>query len=77
MVTYKLQESIRSKLFNHKKFVESFDIELFIQNEIILPGACENSLFMDPEHGHTLFGDLRIVHNSKLRKLTSKGPKYR
>ena len=77
MVTCKLQESTRFKLFNHKKFVESFGIELFIQNEIILPRACENSQYIDPENGHNLFGDQRIVHNNKLRKLTNKGPKYR
>ena len=77
MVTYKLQPPIRSKIFNHKKFVESLDIESFIQNETIIPCNCQNSQFKDPDHGHIITGDLRIVHNNKLRKLITKGPKYR
>ena len=32
---------------------------------------------MDPDHGHIITGDLRIVSNSALRKLLSKGPNYR
>ena len=60
MVTYKLQQTIRCKLFNHKKFVESFDINSFFQNETILPCYCESSPFIDPEHGHILTGALRI-----------------
>ena len=58
MVTYKLQQSIRSKLFNHEKFVESFNINTFIQNATILSCHCENSPFNDPEHGYVLIGDL-------------------
>ena len=33
--TYKLQQPIKCKLFNHKKFPESFDLNSFIQNETI------------------------------------------
>ena len=32
MVTYKLQEPTKSKLFNDKKFVEFCDINSFLQN---------------------------------------------
>ena len=32
---------------------------------------------MDQHHGHIVTGDLRIVTNGKLRKLLTKGPKYR
>ena len=77
MVTYKLQQSIRSKLFNHEKFVELFNINTFIQNATILSCHCENSPFNDPEHGHILIGDLWIVRYNKLRKLITKGHKYR
>ena len=38
---------------------------------------CENSEFCDPHHKHIVSGDLRIITNSKLRKLISKGPNYR
>ena len=77
MVTYKLQPPIRSKIFNHKQFVESLDINAFIQNEAIMPCNCEDSPYKDSEHGHIVTGDLRIVRNNKLRKLITKGPKYR
>ena len=41
------------------------------------PCSCENSPFKDSHHGHIVTGDLRLIGNSKLRKLFSKGPKYR
>ena len=77
MVTYRLQLPIRSKLFKHNKFVESFDINSIIQDETILPCHCENSMFVDLEYCHRLTGDLRFVRNNKLRKLITKGPEYR
>ena len=42
MVNYKLQPTLRSKLFNYAKFVESFDINYFIQDETIILSHCEN-----------------------------------
>ena len=38
---------------------------------------CSQSVFKDPVHNHVVTGDLRIIENSKLRKLLSKGPNYR
>ena len=35
------------------------------------------SPFTDPNHGYVLTGDIRIVQNSKLRKLLCKGLKYK
>ena len=47
-VAYKLQQPIRSKIFNHKAFVKSFDINSFIiQNETILSSHCKNPSFVD------------------------------
>ena len=40
MVTYKLQQLIRSKLFNYKQFVESFDVNFFTQDKTMLPCKC-------------------------------------
>ena len=54
MLTYKLQPPIRSKIFNYKKFVESLDINSFIQKETIIPCNCENSPYKDSEHGHII-----------------------
>ena len=39
--------------------------------------SCNESDFKDPDHGHVVTGDLRIVEDVKLRKLLSKGPNYR
>ena len=38
---------------------------------------CSNNSFTDPYHGHVVTGDLRLVENTKLRNLFSKGPNYR
>ena len=76
MVTYKLQEPTKSKLFNDKKFVEFCDINSFLQNESILPCQRENSPFIDPKHLHILTRDLQIVGNSNLKKLITNLPKY-
>ena len=77
MVTYKLQTPIRDKIFNHKTFVKSLDIDQFLLNRNSLPCQCEHSPYKDPNYGHILTGDLRFVKNNKLRKLISRGPKYR
>ena len=44
---------------------------------INLPCNCTTSPFTDPNHGHIVSGDIRIVQNNKLRKLLCKGPKYK
>ena len=75
MVTYKLQQSIRFKLLKHKEIVDSFEIKSFIQNASVLPRPCENPPYIDPEHGHTSTGELRILKNNKDKRLITKGPK--
>ena len=42
-----------------------------------LPCNCIRSPFTDPNRGHIVTGDIRIVQDNKLRKLLCKGPKYR
>ena len=42
-----------------------------------LPCNCTTSPFTDPNHGHTVTGNICLVENNKLRKLLCKGPKYR
>ena len=77
MIVYKLSTPISSTIFNFKKFVKNLDTNLFIQDNSILPCTCDNSPFKDPYHKHIVSGDLNIVTNNKLRKLLSKGLKYR
>ena len=38
---------------------------------------CPDSSFCDPHHKHIITGNLRIIKNSKLKKLLAKGPNYR
>ena len=78
VIVYKLGSTIRNKILNYKETVES----IFIDDEVSFinnAGECNclESNFCDPHHKHIITGDLRIVQNSKLRKLLTKGPNYR
>ena len=76
-IVFQLSNSIRSKIFNYKTFVQSFDVDSFIDDNNSLPCDCEDSIFINDDHGHIVTGDIDIVDNSKLKNLISKGPKYR
>ena len=76
-VVYNLEDSIHSKVFNYNKFVSKLDLNEFLRDETILPCNCANSPFIDNHHGHIITGDLKIVTDSKLRNLLSKGPNHR
>ena len=76
-VIYQLTDSIRSKLFNYKDFVQTLNVDAFIEDNNTLPCDCHNSPFMDSDHNHILTGDLNIISDSKLKALITKGPKYR
>jgi len=79
MVVYSLSQTIRSKVFNYKKFVSNLDLDLFSRNTKSIPCHCReyDKIFIDPNCKHVLTGNLNIIKNNKLRKLFSKGPKYR
>ena len=76
-VVYRLNKGIRNKIFNYKKFLAELDVDSFLVDNTILPCSCADSPYSDDHHGHIISGDLRIVKDNKLRKLLSKGPKYR
>ena len=76
-VVYQLTDTIRSKLFNYKKFVQSLDVDAFLQDNTILPCECDHSQFLNKDHGHIISGDLNIITDERLRALLTKGPKYR
>ena len=77
MAVYELAETIHSKLFIYKKFVQSIDVDSFLSDNTVLPCECHNSPFLNQDHNHVINGNLEIVTNSELRNLISKGPKYR
>ena len=77
VVTVKLDPRISNKILKYKHTIKDRkeDCIFFVEN---LPQYdCSQSLFKDPVHNHVVTGDLRIIENSKLRKLLSKGPNYR
>ena len=57
--------------------MKSLDVDEFLRDNTYLPCTCAHSQFKDGHHGHVISGDLRIVNNNKLRKLLSRGPKFR
>ena len=57
--------------------MKTFDTKDILDNMNNLPCNCTTSPFTDPNHGHIVSGDIRIVQNNKLRKLLCKGLKYR
>ena len=84
-VVMKLDSPIRNKIMNYEETVRSIqhmtegEISMTLNSESnsLYPCTCKESLHSDPHHGHVVTGDLRIIENSKLRKLFSKGPNYR
>jgi len=76
-VSYSLTPTIRSHIFNYKKFVEELDLQKFVDNPNILPCSCADSPYMDTFHKHIVSGDLDIVPNPELKSLFLKGPQYR
>lgn len=79
MVVYSLSQPIRSKILNYKKFVKELDLDRFKVSHETVKCNCNNyaNEFHNSERKHILTGNLQIVKSSKLRKLLSKGPKYR
>ena len=76
-VVYNLNQAIGSKIFNFNRFTKSLDVKTFLENPESLPCCCASSPFIDKDHQHIITGDLRIVENTRLRKLLSRGPKFR
>ena len=65
---------------NYKRTVK--EIEIIQQENKFVPTYlptchCSTSMFQDPVHKHVVTGDLRIITNSKLKKLLSKAPNFR
>ena len=77
-VVYSLESTIRNKIFNYKQTVADIDIDDRAKyNNTLSNCDCKTSKFCDSTHKHIITGDLRIITNTKLRKLISRGPNYR
>ena len=67
------------KILNYKDTVSSIDTndDITYGTGIVEYDRQQYKGFVNENHGHVLTGDLRIITNSKLRKLVSKGPNFR
>ena len=80
-----LDSPSRNKIMNYKETVRSIQhmtedeisMTLCSESNSLFPCTCSESVHSDPHYGHVVTGNLRIIENSKLRKLFSKGPNYR
>ena len=73
---YILTKTIRSKIFNHKEFKKTLDTKVILDNMNNLLCNSITSPFTEPNHGHSVTGDIHIVKKNKLGKLLCKGLKY-
>ena len=46
-VVFNLEKPIHSKIFNFNMYVSKLDVTRFLQDNIVLPCACEGSEFID------------------------------
>lgn len=76
-VAYSVTYPIRFKIFNFIKFVSNIDIKALLQGNTILPCNSAGSGFIDSNHRNIVTLNLQIAGNLKLRKLFTKGTKYR
>ena len=74
-VIFTRTSSIGSKIFNYKDVVLDLKPKEWCATDHSC--GCSISPFMDPDHGHIMTGDLKIVANHKLRGSLSQGPSYR
>jgi hypothetical protein len=73
LLCYKYNKPTRNLFFNYNEITCNLDL---LDN---IPNSCDcvGSKYLYKPVGHIVTGDLSIIKDSKLRKLVSKGPKYR
>ena len=76
---YSLGKTMRNKILNYKEPISSIGTndDITYGAGIIECDCQQHNNFVNENHGHVLTGYLRIITNSKLRKLASKGPNFR
>ena len=77
-VVYSLGKTIRNKILNYKETTSSIypNDDITYSTSIVEYYCQQQNNFADENHGHVLTGVLRIMTNSKLRKLICKGPNF-
>ena len=77
IISYQYSNTVASKLFNFSPTLSNLDVTNYLSSPRSC--LCQMSKYCYQPHGHIITGDLKIMprENAKLRKLVSKGPKYR
>ena len=73
IICYKYNKPIRSIIFNFNKLVSDLDIDTSTPDT----WDCKDSVYCYPTAGHIITGNLKIIPDSRIRNIISKGPKYR
>ena len=73
IICYKYNKPIRITLFNFNKLVSDLDIHANTPES----RHSKDSKFIYPATGHIMTGNLKIISDSRIRYIVSKGPKYR
>ena len=73
IICYKYNKPIRNTVFNFNKLVSDLDIHANTPES----WDCKDSKFIYPAAGHIMTGNLKIISDSRIRYIVSKGPKYR
>ena len=70
---------MRNKTSNYKDTLSPIDTndDITYGTSIVKCDCQQHKDFADENHGYVLTGDLRIITNSKFRKLVSKGANFR
>ena len=73
IICYKYNKPICNTILNFNKLVSDLDIETSSPDS----WDCKYSKFCYQPAGHIVTGNLKIITNSRIRSVISKGPKYR
>ena len=73
MFCYKYNKPFRNIISNFNKLVSDLDIHANTPDS----WECKDSKFIYPSAGHAITGNLKIIPDSRIRNIVSKGPKYR
>ena len=60
-------------IFNFNKLLSDLDIDAYTPDS----RECKHSKLINPSAGHVVTGNLKIIPDSRIRYIVSKGPKYR
>ena len=69
---YKYNKPIRHTIFNFNKLVSDLDIHANTHSSC----DCKDFKFIYPSAGHVITGNLKIIPDSRIRNIVSKGPNY-